>query len=255
MVTSLQVLLGILVFAVGACMFSFLNVVIYRVPRHMDFITGRSQCPGCGHMLNALDMIPVLSWLLLRGRCRYCRAAISWRYMAVEILGGATALLTVFYQGFTLRALIMFSFFSVLAAVAFVDWDTMEIPDGFIAAVFIVAVLDLLIQGEFPWLGNLIGAAAVSIPMFLITLLIPNAFGGGDIKLMAVCGLFLGWKLILVSFFFSVIGGGIYGAYLLASKKMGRKDHFPFGPFLCAGMFIAALWGQNLLEWYLGFFI
>ncbi|MBU9745965.1 prepilin peptidase [Lachnospiraceae bacterium ASD3451] len=261
MIQLLQTIIAILIFLFGASLFSFLNVVIYRVPRKISFVGGRSFCPDCRHTLGAPDMFPVLSYLFLRGKCRYCKAHISLRYPLVEILGGLSSLLCMavyidwegdLWKGF-LRFLTAFALLAVLTVVAFVDWDTMEIPNGFVLAAAVCGLVSFFAFPETGLLERLIGVFAVSVPLLLITLLVPGAFGGGDIKLMAACGLYLGWKLCLTAFVAAVLTGGIYGAYLLLSRKKGRKDHFAFGPFLCAGVVFAMFCGQMLIDWYLQF--
>lgn len=249
-----EVFLGVLLFMGGACIFSFLNVVIYRVPRHISFIKGRSMCTDCSHVLGALDMVPILSWLFLGHKCRYCGAPVSGRYAFVEGIGGCLALITIARYGLSMEALFQFVFFCLLTVVAFVDWDTMEIPNGFVVAVLLLAVFHLPLTGSFPWSDALIGFVIVSVPLYLITVVIPGAFGGGDIKLMAVCGMFMGFQVTLISFFFAVLGGGFYGIYLLASHRKGKKEHFAFGPFLCVGMLVGELWGLQVFTWYLGLF-
>lgn len=251
MIGLLEGILNALVFAAGASVFSFMNVVIYRLPRKISFVRGRSHCPACGAMLKWYDMVPVLNWFYLRGKCRGCGARISFRYPAVECLGGVLALLCLGRFGWQYSAVTAFFLMAVLTAVAFIDADTMEIPNGLPILVFVLAVAGALLGMEPSLSSRLIGFFAVSAPMLLLTLAVPGAFGGGDIKLMAAAGAFLGWKLSLVAAFLAIVAGGIYGVYLLASKKKGRKEHFAFGPFLCAGIGAAVLWGDAILNWYL----
>lgn len=251
MIGLLEGILNALVFAAGASVFSFMNVVIYRLPRKISFVRGRSHCPVCGAMLKWYDMVPVLNWFYLRGKCRGCGARISFRYPAVECLGGVLALLCLGRFGWQYSAVTAFFLMAVLTAVAFIDADTMEIPNGLPILVFVLAVVGALLGMEPSLSSRLIGFFAVSAPMLLLTLAVPGAFGGGDIKLMAAAGAFLGWKLSLVAAFLAIVSGGIYGVYLLASKRKGRKEHFAFGPFLCAGIGAAVLWGDAILNWYL----
>lgn len=145
-------------------------------------------------------------------------------------------------------------FFALLAAIAWIDYKTMEIPNKLVLAVLTVGIVSLFTMPG-PGIGSRIaGIFAVSLPLFLLTLAVPDAFGGGDIKLMAACGLFLGMKLILLSFAFAVLGGGIYGIFLMVFKKKDKKAHFAFGPFLCAGMALGYFFGDAAWRWYLGFF-
>lgn len=245
-----EAFLWLLVFAAGASIFSFLNVVIYRLPAGISFAKGRSHCPKCGAELRWYDMVPVLNWFYLGGKCRSCKAPISFRYPAVELLGGVLALLCAAYQGYTAKAAVTFAFLAILTAIAFIDWDTMEIPNGLVLAVLAAGIASWICGGLTP-LERIIGAVCVSVPMLALTLAIPGAFGGGDIKLMAAAGVFLGWKLCALSAFLAILAGGTYGIYLLAAKKKGRKEQFAFGPFLCAGMAAAVFWGEKLLSWYL----
>lgn len=247
-----EALLYLFIFMAGASIFSFLNVVIFRLPAKIPFTAGRSRCPSCGAQLRWYDMVPVLNWFYLRGKCRSCGGRISPRYPAVEALGGVCALLCVICRGYTAEAALDFAFLAILTVIAFIDWDTMEIPNGLVLAVLAAGVLSWIAgAGGLSPVQRLIGALCVSVPMFALTLAIPGAFGGGDIKLMAAAGLFLGWKLCLLSMFLAVLAGGIYGIYLLAAKKKDRREHFAFGPFLCAGMAAAIFWGEALLRWYL----
>ncbi|MCH1983051.1 prepilin peptidase [Ruminococcus sp. OA3] len=241
-----------LLFTLGACIFSFLNVIIYRVPRGMSFVRGHSACPACGQRLRAKDLIPIFSCLSLKGKCRYCGETIGTRDTWTELLGGGLAILSFYQYENCGTAATVFAFFCVLTVVAFLDLDTMEIEDGCSVAIVAVAILSVFTMPGLPIISRLTGALAVSVPMLILTLLVPGAFGGGDIKLMAASGLFLGWKLTLVSMAIAVLSGGIYGIFLLAAKKKERKDHFAFGPFLCLGMALGLLYGQPLIDWYLG---
>lgn len=252
-------LILIYIFFMGTCTFSFLNVVIYRVPNKISFLKGRSFCPKCSHQLSFKDMFPpVFSWVFLKGKCRYCGEPVSPRYAMVEALGGVLALICALKFGYNMEALTVFIFFCVLTVVAFVDIDTMEIPNGFVVASLVVGVLKIastvIAGGDAGILSAVIGMFCVSVPMLVLAIVIPGAFGGGDIKLMFACGLFLGWKLTVLSTALGILTGGLYGIYLLASKKIGLKEHFAFGPFLCIGMLVSVLCGQSIINWYIGFF-
>lgn len=145
-------------------------------------------------------------------------------------------------------------FCALLIAVALTDADTMEIPDGYHLALLAVGVVSIYTMPGLPLSARLIGVLCVSLPMLLLCLFIPGAFGGGDIKLMVASGFFLGWKLTLLAAFFGILLGGIWGAVLLLRRRAQKTDHFAFGPFLCAGMLIALLWGQTLLHAYIALF-
>ena len=149
-------------------------------------------------------------------------------------------------------ALLALAVCGILLSVSLIDAETQTIPDRLNLALAVCGAVSVLLSPA-DWLPHVIGALCVSVPMFLLCLVIDGAFGGGDIKLMAAAGLFLGWQNTLLAMFFGIVFGGIYGIYLLAAKKAGKKDHFAFGPFLCAGIVIAMLFGGPVLEWYCAF--
>ena len=245
---SYPAFIAVLIFFLGTCVFSFLNVIIYRVPRKMDFIRGHSICPACGHQLGALDLIPLFSYLFLGGKCRYCKVKIGARDTFIEFFGGGAALFCAwYYKEKPGVALTVFLFFCILTVVTFMDIDTMEIEDGCWIAVYVLAAAACFTMPEISFVSRLIGIVCVSVPMLLLTLAVPGAFGGGDIKLMGACGAFLGWKITLVSAFIAILFGGMWGIGLLLGKKKSRKDHFAFGPFLCIGMVIGLLWGGQII--------
>ena len=242
-------------FLFGACMFSFLNVLVYRLQRGIRYWKGRSICPSCNHTLRAFDLIPVVGWFLLRGKCRYCGAKISFRYVSVESLGGCLSCLCYWKYGFTVSAAFTFAFLFLLTLVSGVDWDTMEIPNGFVLGVAAIGITGWA-AGMEPDLGSrLIGTVCVSVPMLLLTIMIEDAFGGGDIKLMAASGLMLGWKLTLFAVLAAILTGGTYGIWLLATEKKEKKEHFAFGPFLGVGMVAAVFIGEPVLKWYFGLLV
>ena len=251
MLVFMGIVLYILIFIFGTVIFSFLNVVIYRLPRGENFITGRSKCPDCEHVLSFADMMPILSWVRLRGRCRYCGSRISGRYAIVEAMGGAAAVGSVMVFGFGPRAILAFAMCGVLTCVGFIDHDTMEIPDSLSICAAIIGVLSIFLTDAAPWYSHLIGAFIVSVPLFIITMFIPGGFGGGDIKLMAACGLYLGWADEIFAFFVGVVIGGIYAVHLMMSGKKGRKDHLAFGPSLCIGVAAALFVGDYLVDFYI----
>ena len=254
MLAFLYTVCYLFVFTVGICIGSFLNVLVYRIPNRIDFVRGRSFCPACGHSLGARDLVPLFSWLFLRGKCRYCGGRISPRYPIVELAGGGLALLSCWRLGFTWVAAIAFAACCILLTIALIDGDTQEIPDGLVIALAVLGVCSALMIGQGVWSERLFGAVCVSVPMVLMNLIVPTSFGGGDCKLMAAAGLLLGWRMTLLATFLAVLTGGGYGAALLIRRKKGRKDHFAFGPFLAAGCAVALFFGPGLLHWYLGLF-
>lgn len=236
-------------FIFGVVIGSFLNVCIYRIPQGISVAKGRSFCPKCGTQLTARDLVPVLSWVFLRGRCRTCGEPISPRYPLVELLGGLLFLLAAWRYGVSLRALLTAGFFACLMVVAFIDQDTGYIPDGAHLFLLALGVANLLCPPRPVLWEQLLGAAAASVPMLLLAYLC-GGFGYGDVKLMAASGLFLGWQLTLLACFFAVVLGGLRAAFLLLRRRAGRKSEMPFGPWLALGMVLAVAVGPSLLTWY-----
>lgn len=237
----------------GCCIGSFLNVVIYRLPQGKSLSKERSFCYGCGKQIKAYDLIPVLSWCILRGKCRNCKSKISVRYALVELFTGLCCVTTFYYLGFSLATILKFAFVAILICVALIDHDTMEIPNKLPISIAICSVPLFFLQTEVTVVDRLIGSVVVSLPLLIIAVLIQGGFGGGDIKLMAATGLILGWKLNLVAFVIGLLIGGLQAIILLAMKKVDRKSHTPFGPSLCIGLFIAMLFGYQLIDWYWSF--
>lgn len=256
----LTVLIGVLYlfrFIFGACIFSFLTVVIYRLPKGENLVYGRSHCPGCGRTLSAGELIPCISYLVQRGKCLGCGMRISGQYFLVECLGGiAFALCSACFgsgeSGFlSLKGWIAFVYMGILTVVAFIDWNTKIIYDRFHILIALLGIAAIWVFPEHDLTERLVGAVIVSIPMLLLALLIPGAFGGGDIKLMAASGWLLGWRAMLPAIFIGILSGGIYCIWMLARKKMTRKDRFAFGPFLAIGLAASFLYGEQMLNWYL----
>jgi leader peptidase (prepilin peptidase)/N-methyltransferase len=242
----------------GLCFGSFANVVIYRIPRGESVVSPPSRCPGCGKRLTLTDMIPVVSRAVLRGRCRYCRARVSCRYSIVEIMCAALWLGNIFFTGAGWHIIPLGVLAFVLLCISWIDFDIREIPDGLVIAGAVTGILWVITGIIFPeanapvWHDALLGAAAGSMPLFLIDRLTvifagKEGFGFGDVKLMAMAGLFLGWQLTLAALLFAVVSGGISGAVLLASKKIKRDGYMAFGPFLAAGIILSLWFGEKFI--------
>lgn len=250
---AIFVFLYVYMFILGACIASFMNVVIYRLPLGISVAKGRSFCPSCQHQLHVIDLIPILSYITLGGKCRYCKTKIPVRDTLLEVLGGVLGVLCFYRYGIDWMTLVSFAFAMILVAISMIDLDTMTIPNSLVIACLVVTVI------SYPFIDisivdRLIGFFAVSLPLYLMNYVIPDCFGGGDIKLIAVCGLMLGWAHLLVGMFIAIVIAGCYAGYLMLSHKVDRKDHIAFGPYICFGMFLALLYGENLLQWYLGIF-
>ena len=236
----------------GAMVGSFANVAIYRLPRHQSLVTPRSRCPHCGHPIRAWDNIPLLSFLLLRGRCRDCGAPISWRYPLVEALTAALFLAVWLWFGASLASLRAALFALIMVIVIFVDLDHRIIPNALTYPGIALGLLLAWGGGAWGFLTAVIAALGAGLVFLAIAVLSRGGMGGGDIKLAALMGAFLGWPLIAAALFVSFMVGGIVGVALLATGRRRRKDPVPFGPFLAVGGLAALFWGERLIRWYLG---
>jgi len=269
--------LNVFIFLFGLIVGSFLNCVIYR----LAFPRGRSFCPHCKHILSWKDLIPILSFLILRGRCRYCGKKISWQYSLVEL---ATALLFLLIFNFSRfagsRAAGQFPLFNLcflfivscfLIVIFVYDLKHYIIPDRIIFPAIIITILyrlfEILNFGHWDLFGiwdfgfgiagpiiNPLAAGMGGAMFFLIIFLISRGkwLGFGDVKLAFLMGLFLGFPDILVALFLAFFIGAIIGLGLIFAKKKTLKSEVPFGPFLVAGTFIALFWGQEIIRWYFG---
>ncbi len=229
---------------------SFLNVCIFRIPKKESIVTGASHCMTCGKRIPWYDLIPVFSYLILRGRCRGCGAKITIRYPAVEALTAALWLCVYLRYGFTPQTLLYLSLVSALIVAAFIDIDTTEVPLSLTVFILILGVSALFLR-DMPFYERLIGFFAASVPLLIAAVLSKGGMGGGDIKLMAVCGLVIGWKLILLSLLLAVLSGAVYGGMLLILRKKGRKAEMPLVPFLAGGIVVSLLFGGELIAGYL----
>lgn len=235
-------------FIYGCIIGSFLNVCIYRIPAGISFSKGRSYCPVCKETLKPYDMVPLLSYMILGGKCRNCKTRISIQYPLIELLTGIAFTLTAIRYHLSLHSILVCLFICGLIVDACIDFHTMELPDRIAVFIFLLGLVRF-IAVPADRISLLIGAVIISIPMFIVAL-ITNGFGGGDIKLCAAAGFFLGFKAILLGSFIGCIVGAVYALFLVLKKHGGRKTLFPFGPFLCIGFFIAALYCEPILEFY-----
>lgn len=246
-------------FVLGLVFGSFANVVIARIPAKRSIASPPSACPACSAPIAARDNIPVVSWLLLRGRCRQCAAPISARYPLVE-LGTAVAFAAVgarFGLDWVLPAYLLFAW--TLLVVAVIDAETRKIPNRLtypltpaLAVLFVVAAL---LNGQ-PWsaLRAVLGGLAAFAALLALALISPRGMGMGDVKLAAFIGLglgYLGWSYVLLGVFGSFVLGGVVAMALLAVRLRGRKDLLPFGPYLAAAALLAVLVGEPLIDGYL----
>lgn len=238
----------------GLVVGSFLNVVITRLPEGRSLVTPRSACPACGAAIAWYDNVPLVSFAVLRGRCRSCARPISWRYPLTEAATAALFGLAAARFGPAPSLGVALLLIALLVAVTGIDLEHQIIPDVITLPGTAAGLLASLVTGDVPWVDSLIGVAAGGGLFLLIILASRGGMGGGDVKLAAMLGAFLGWKAMLLSVLLAVLAGGAVAVTLLASGRTGRKDPIPFGPFLAGGGVVGLLWGEDLLEWYLGVF-
>lgn len=257
----METLAYILTAIIGLIIGSFLNVVIYRVPEKKSIVRPASACPNCGEPIKRYDNIPVISYLVLRGKCRNCGNPISIQYPLVEVSTSALAVLSLVKFGITASFLLAAFFLIVLLTVTVIDLQRQIIPNAIIIPTTAVAGV-LAVSGEFtgPKLLPLIGTASVIEAvigfigggglLLLIALLWKGGMGGGDIKLAAFMGIFLG-RYVIMALFIGFLVGAVAGVISIAMFQKSRRDLLPFGPFLSLGAVVTLFLGTAILNWYL----
>lgn len=241
----------VVVALLGLAIGSFLNVVIVRLPAGQSLWSPRSACPRCGEVIAWYDNVPLLSFVLLRARCRRCHGPVSWRYPAVEAVTAGLWILAWTTFGPTLDFVVAAVFASALLVITVIDLDHQIIPDAITLPGICAGLLANLATGRVPWSDAGLGTALGGSIFLAIILLSGGGMGGGDMKLGAMLGAFLGWRVMLVSIFFAVVAGGLVAAVLLISGARGRKDPVPFGPFLAVAGLVGLFLGERFLGWYL----
>lgn len=245
------ILLYIIVFLYGIVIGSFLNVCIYRLPQKENIVKIRSHCMSCGYQLKWYDLVPLFSYLCLGGKCRKCKRKISFQYPAVELLNGVLYCMVFAEYGFCMESLLYALLVSALITLSVIDFRTYEIPVGinlFILALGLIRVT----TDDSNWLSYAVGFILVSGFLYIVYLITGGrGIGGGDIKLMAVCGLLLGWKLILLSFVLGCIIGSII--HLIRMKVSGQGHVLAFGPYLSMGVMLSVFAGNQLIAWYVSY--
>ncbi len=255
---------ALIAFIFGSVVGSFLNVCIYRIPRGSSIILPPSRCPACGTSIKPYNNIPIISFILLGGKCRQCGAKISLRYPLVEALNGLLYVLVLWRFGLGWHTLFLFAFWSAMIVITFIDLDFQIIPDSLTLPGIVVGLIagSLTLPDPFDRLsllgfrGSVIGLLSGGLAFFLIAevsfrVLRQEAMGGGDIKMMAMVGAFLGWKSVLLTTFAGSLFGSVIGIFLMVFKRTGRRTKIPFGPFLALGALLSMFCGQEILSLYL----
>ena len=258
-------LIHLIIFTLGACIGSFLNVVVYRLPAGLSLVSPPSRCPSCLHPLGKTENVPVLGWLWLRGKCRWCQTPVSPRYPFVEAFTGGLFVLVFEQYGLTWLSLGYVIFISWLIALALIDFDTMTLPNSLTQTGLVTGLIWQI------WLGFRVGgitsaanylfvgilSCVIAIWLFDAILIIGTlimgkpAMGGGDPKLASMIGVWLGWQGVLITGFMACAIGTVVGISAISFGWLKKGQPFPFGPFLAIGAVLALFWGDVILTTYL----
>ncbi|MEW6269106.1 MAG: A24 family peptidase [Thermodesulfobacteriota bacterium] len=253
-------MLGTMALALGAATGSFLNVVIHRLPLQQSVVAPRSHCTRCGRTIPWYDNIPVLSWILLRGRCRACKEPFSVRYPIVEALTAVLLLALWLQLGWSLGLAFAFYFACSLLVVTYIDLDHRIIPDRVtLPGIAVGLLLALVAPAEVRWdavqswaLGTLAGGGILWLVAWgYETATGREGMGGGDIKLLAMIGAFLGWQGVLVTLLLASLIGSLIGTAWMIARGGDRRLAIPFGPFLALGALVTLFWGEQIVTWYM----
>lgn len=243
----------------GLIIGSFLNVCIYRIPKEESIAFPSSHCPNCNTKLKWYDNIPIISYLTLVGKCRYCGKKISPQYPTVELLNAIIYLIIYSHFGFSLELFFYAIIFSILIIITVIDLQHMIIPDILVililGATIIYKFVSYLLYSNSPELINSLGGLVLSALLFIIIIIVSKGgMGGGDLTLIGALGFILGIKKIFLTIFLSFILGAIISIFLLITKIKEKKDPIPFGPFIILGFTITLFWGEQLIDWYINVF-
>lgn len=242
----------IITFIYGIVVGSFLNVCILRIPEGKSIVTERSHCMKCGYQLKWYDMFPVFSYLFLRGKCRKCGDKISIQYPIIEAANGFLWMISLYVYGMSVDMILTSFLLSALLVLSVIDFRTYEIPFGINVFIAVLGAIRLIIHRDI-WYEYVIGFFVVSTVLLILLLVSKGrAIGGGDVKLMAAAGLFLGWKLILLSFILGCAYGSVI--HIIRMKVSGEGKVLAMGPYLSMGMLTAIICGEKIISWYMSYF-
>lgn len=253
-----QWIILLIIFLFGSCLGSFLNVCIYRLPLNLSIVFPNSFCPACQSPIRPYDNIPLFSFFFLKGKCRNCGVKISWRYPLVEALMGAITLALFLRLGLSPLFFPLLAFSAALLVITFIDLDHRIIPDvislpGIVVGV-ILALAGISISIKSSLMGLLLGGGALFAVAYIYEAITKReGMGGGDVKLLAMIGAWLGWQAVLFTLFFASLLGTIIGGTVMLIQKEGRYYAIPFGPFLALAALAYIFFGPPLIHWYLNF--
>ncbi len=247
----------IFIFILGTMIGSFLNVCIYRIPQKKSIVFPFSYCPKCNIRLEVLDLIPVVSFLSAKGKCRYCSKKISIQYTLIELLNGLVYLLAYLRFGFTIEFIGYSILCSILIVIGIIDCYHQIIPNFLnIHGIICALIFQAFTLGSFlDFFNYILGFLTGGGFLLLIAIVTNGAMGGGDIKLMAMLGFWLGWRLIILNLFLSFLIGGIVSIILILFKFKNKKDMIPFGPFIVIATILTIFYGNNIINYYIVRFV
>ena len=251
----MELLFYLYIFIVGSVLGSFFNVVGLRIPAGQSIVRPRSACPTCKHQLTAVELIPVFSYIFQGGKCRNCKTRISPIYASFELVTAILFTISPLLVGWSKELIVTWTLISLLMIIFVSDITYMIIPDKVLLFFVPVFVLERLFIPLDPWWDMLVGSAVGFLLLYLIAVGSRGGMGGGDIKLYAVLGLVLGWKLVLLSFFFATIIGTVIGLFGMTIGKVKKGKPMPFGPSIVVGTLIAYYFGQDFITWYIEFIV
>ncbi|MEO2074626.1 MAG: prepilin peptidase [Bacillus sp. (in: firmicutes)] len=239
-----------LIFIYGLLLGSFFNVVGLRVPLKKSIVTPRSACPTCGHQLTPFELIPVFSYMLQGGKCRGCQSRISPIYPTFELLTGLMFAAAPYFVGWSGELFVALTLISMFMIIIVSDIHYMIIPDKILIWFAGIFLLERIFLPLTPWWDSLLGAVTGFVLLLIIAIVSKGGMGFGDVKLYALLGFVLGFKLVLLSFFLSTFYGAVIGGLALLFRIVKRRQPIPFGPFIAAGTLTAYFWGLELIDLY-----
>lgn len=245
----------IIVFILGLVFGSFFNVVGLRVPKKESIVWPGSHCSSCGQTLTALELIPVVSYIIQHGKCRYCQERVSLIYPIMELVTAGLFVLAYKNVGFTSELLIALTLISLLVIIFVSDITYMLIPDKILLFFSVIFIIERLFIPLEPWWDSLLGAFVGFLLLLIIAIVSKGGMGGGDVKLFAVLGFVLGTKLVLLTFFLATLFGALIGVIGMLLGKLSRKKPIPFGPFIALGSLLVYFWGTEMMDWYIHIFL
>ena len=250
-------LMALYALLVGLALGSFMNVCIYRIPLQKSIVRPSSSCPNCGKKIRFYDNIPIISYLLLLGRCRHCHHPISWRYPVIEAITGLLSLALFIRYGLSFQYLLFLLFAATLVTISFIDLDHQIIPDVLSIPGIIAGLAAAFVPGNVLWFESVIGIIGGGGALFLVGLAYEKltgkqGMGGGDVKLLAMIGAWMGWRSLPFVLLISSLTGAIIGSVFLLAAGKGYRVKIPFGPFLSLGALSYIFFGPQLTNWYIG---